>query len=443
VESHARDAVGCEARGDGHGHGNGVAECGCSGASTPSCSGSGMESPSSCGGAILAHAGGEAGGDKRGDVSGVAEGGSSSAKGVVYSRDGYANWCPLLPQSLLNELIRHPMAKRMHALPAPLGAAGAGRTTPPPPPEADIVAPPPPPPPQASARKICNFACSKVKFVTQTEERFAFDDPGLPAGRPAGEALKIRLPGGGALLHCVLPGATAEAVVRRAAAVCGLAPSQLALFCGGRRLGGPAPLSRGPPSRAGGVRSGGTLRVVQRLAGGAPELTHEAALTAAFWTFASGNGGITKDGFVAALTRPGGGHAMTREEAEAEFGRFEAGDDGAVPCEVIAAAWTVPAPPPHLAPEAEEAARMAAEEAARLATEQAAATEAVRVAADRLVTEQAAAEEAARMAAEEAARLAAEQAAAEEPARVAAHRPPHLPPAREMTVDGEKMVRWK
>jgi len=269
VESHARDAVGCEARGDGHGHGNGVAECGRSGASTPSCSGSGMESPSS-GGAILAHAGGEAGGDKRGDVSGVAEGGSSGAKGVVYSRDGYANWCPLLPQSLLSELIRHPMAKRMQALPAPLGAAGAGRTTAQPPPEADIVAPPPPPP-QASALKICNFACSKIKSITQTEERFAFDDPGLPAGRPADEALKIRLPGGGALLLCVLPGATADAVVRRAAAAWGLASSQLALFCGGRRLGGPAPLSR-----AGGVRGGGTLRVVQRLAGGAPELTREA-----------------------------------------------------------------------------------------------------------------------------------------------------------------------
>jgi len=349
-------------------------------------------------------------------------------------------------------------------LPAPLGAAGAGRTTPPPPPEADIVAPPPPPPPQASARKICNFPCSKVKSITQTEERFAFDDPGLPADRPAGEALKIRLPGGGALLLCVLPGASADAVVRRAAAACGLAPSQLALFCGGRRLGGPAPLSRGPPSRAGGVRSGGTLRVVQRLAGGAPEYTHEAALTGAFRTFAGGNGRITKDGFVAALTRPGGGRAITREEAEAEFGRFEAGDDGAVPCEAIAAAWTVPAPPPHLAPEAEEparvaaeeavrlateqaateeAARMAAEEAARLATEQAAAEEASRVTAARLATEQAAAEEPVRVAAGEAAYLAAEQAAAEEPARVAADRPPHLPPAREVKVDEEKMVKWK
>jgi len=302
-----------------------------------------MESPSSCGGAILAHAGGEAGGDKRGDVSGVAEGGSSGAKGVVYSRDGYANWCHLLPQSLLNELIRHPMAKRMQALPAPLGAAGAGRTTPPPPPEADIVAPPLPPPPQASARKICNFACSKVKSITQTEERFAFDDPGLPAGRPAGEALKIRLPGGGALLLCVLPGATADAVMRRAAAACGLAPSQLALFCGGRRLGGPAPLSR-----AGGVRSGGTLRVVQRLAGGG-----------------------------------------------AGAGRMRG------------------------APKTKQAA------AARLATEQAAAEEAVR------------------MAAEEAACLATEQAAAEEPARVAAGRPPHLPPAREVKVDEDKMAMWK
>jgi len=140
-----------------------------------------------------------------------------------------------------------------------------------PPPEMDVLQTniTAPPPPQASARKICNFACmpacacSKVKSITQTEERFAIDDTGLPAGRPAGAALTIRLPGGGALLLCVLPGATADAVVRRAAAACGLAPSQLALFCGGRRLGGPAPLSR-----AGGVRSGGTLRVVQRLAGG-------------------------------------------------------------------------------------------------------------------------------------------------------------------------------
>jgi len=112
---------------------------------------------------------------------------------------------------------------------------------------------------------------------------------------------------------------------------------------------------------------------------------------------------------------------------------------------------------------AEEAVRVAAEEAARLATEQAAAEAAARVAADRLATEQAAAEEAARvaaeeaarlatkqaaaeeaarMAAEEAARLATEQAAAEEAARVAADRPPHLPPAREVKVDEEKMVKW-
>ena len=75
-----------------------------------------------------------------------------------------------------------------------LGAAGAGRTTPLPPPEADLVALTPPPP-QASARQICNFACSKVKSITKTEERFASDDPGLPAGRIAGEALTIRLTG--------------------------------------------------------------------------------------------------------------------------------------------------------------------------------------------------------------------------------------------------------
>ena len=304
----------------------------------------------------------------------------------------------------------------MHAMPAPLGATGAGRATPPPPPESEIVAPPPPPPPpQASALKICNLACFKVKSITQTEERFAFDDPGLPAGHPAGEALTIRLPGGGVLLLCVPPGACTDAAVRRAAAACGLAPSQLALFCGGRRLGGQALISR-----AGGVRSGGTLRVVQRLAGGSPELTHEAALTAAFQKFAGGNGRITKEGFVAALTHPGGGRAITREEAEAEFGLHEAGVDGPVSCEAIVTAWVVPAPPPHLAPEAEETARVATEEAARLATVQAAAEEAAILAAASLVTEQAAAEEAARVAAEEAACLATEQAAAEEPTRVAA-----------------------
>jgi len=94
----------------------------------------------------------------------------------------------------------------------------------------------------------------------------------------------------------------------------------MAVFCGGRRLGGPAPLSR-----AGGVRSGGTLRVLQRLAGGGAELTHEGALMAAFRKFADSNGRITKEGFVAALTHPGGGCAITREEAEAEFRLHEAG----------------------------------------------------------------------------------------------------------------------
>jgi len=344
-------------------------------------------------------------------------------------------------------------SKRMHAMPAPLGVADAGLATPPPPPEADIAA---------------------LRRVNPTEGRFVVDDPGLPAGRVAGEPLKIRLLAGGALLLRVPPGASADAVVQRAAAACGLAPSELALFCGGRRLLGPAPLRQ-----AGGVR---VLRVVQRLAGGALELAREAALTAAFRKLAGGNGRITKEGFVAALTHPGGGRATTREEAEAEFGRFEAGDDGAVSCEAILAVWTVPVPPPHPAPEAEEAARMAGEEAARLATEQAAAEEAARVAAARLVTEQAAAgaaarvavyeaarlateqaaadeaarvaearlvteqaaaEEAARVAAEEAARLATEQAAAEEAARVAAHRPPHRPPAREVAVSERVMHQWR
>jgi hypothetical protein len=172
----------------------------------------------------------------------------------------------------------------------------------------------------------------------------------LPTGRAAGEPLCVLLPSGGAPPLRMPPGASADAVVRRAAAVCGLAPSHLALFCGGRRLLGPAPLGQ-----AGGVRGGGTLRVVQRLAGGAPELTHLAALTAAFRKFAGGNGRITEEGFVAALTRPGGGRATTREEAEAEFGRFEAGDDGAVSCDAIVAAWTAPAWPPHLPPAREVA----------------------------------------------------------------------------------------
>ena len=65
------------------------------------------------------------------------------------------------------------------------------------------------------------------------------------------------------------------------------------------------------------------------------------------------------------------------------------------------------------------------------------------MAADRLVTEQAAAEEAARVAAEEAARLATEQAAAEEAARVAAGPPPHLPPAREVKVHEFAMRKWR
>jgi len=277
---------------------------------------------------------------------------------------------------------------RKLAMPLP---PSAPPTWTPPPPEMDVlqtnITAPPPLLPQASARKICNSACmpacacSKVKSVTQTEERFAFDDPGLPAGRAAGEPLKIRLPGGGALLLCVLPGASADAVVRRAAAACGLAPSQLALFCGGRRLGGPAPLSR-----AGGVRSGGTLRVVQRLAGG------------------GAGAGRMRD---APKTKQAAAARLVMEQAAAE-----------------------------------EPVRVAAEEASRLATEQAAAEKAARVTAARLATKQAAAEEVARVAAEEAARLATEQAATEEPARVAADRPPHLLPAREVKVDEDKMVEW-
>jgi len=80
----------------------------------------------------------------------------------------------------------------------------------------------------------------------------------LPAGRAAGEPLCIQLPGGRTLSLRMPPDASAAAVVRRAAAACGLAPSQLALFCGGRRLG----------DTAGGARGGRTLRIVQRLAGG-------------------------------------------------------------------------------------------------------------------------------------------------------------------------------
>ena len=165
---------------------------------------------------------------------------------------------------------------------------------------------------------------------------------------PAGALLSIQLPLGGALLLLVPPGASADAVVRGAAAACGLAPSQLALFCGGQRLRGQAPLRQ-----AGGMR---VLRVVQRLAGGALELTPEAALTAAFRKFAVGDDGrITKEEFVAALTREGGGRAVTREAAEVEFAQFDAGESGAVPCEAFVAAWSVPALPPHLSPAREVA----------------------------------------------------------------------------------------
>ena len=228
---------------------------------------------------------------------------------------------------------------RKLAMPLP---PSAPPTSTPPPPEMDVlqtnIPAPPPPLPQASARKICNSACmpacacSEVKSITQTEERFAFDDPGLPAGRTAGEPLTIRLPGGGALLLRVPPGACADAVVRRAASACGLAPSQLALFCGGRRLLGPAPLRQ-----ADDVRGGGTMRVVQRLAGG------------------------------------GAGAGRMRDAKQAAAARFgltqAAADDPARVAAEQAIARLVTGQP-----DAEEAARVAAEQAeARLATVQAAA----------------------------------------------------------------------
>jgi len=168
-----------------------------------------------------------------------------------------------------------------------------------------------------------------------------FDDAGLPAGRAAGEPLKIRLPGGKALSLCLPPGASADAVVRRAAIACGLAPSQLALFCGGRRLLGPAPLGQ-----AGGVRGGGTLRVMQRLAGGAPS---EAEVTAAFEQFdVNGDGQISRDEFVAALTRPGFGCTpLNRGAAVAMFNRCDANGDGVVSYEEFVALWTAPARPAH------------------------------------------------------------------------------------------------
>jgi len=270
-----------------------------------------------------------------------------------------------------------------------------------------------------------------------------------PAPPAAGAVLEIWLPGGRTLLFCAPPGASAQTVVRRAAAACGLAPSQLALFCGGRRLLGPAPLGQ-----AGGVRKGGTLRVVQRLLGGGPELTPEATLTAAFQKFVGADSRITKEGFVAALTHQGGGRAITREEAEARFGRFDVGDDGAVLREAIVKAWTALAPPP--APEAEGVpalglTRVTAEQAegALLAAEQAAEETAAMVTAEqaagaRLASEQVAAEAAAVVTAEEAGCLVAEQAATDEAAAaLVAALPPHLPPARDVAVSEDTLTRWK
>jgi len=105
-----------------------------------------------------------------------------------------------------------------------------------------------------------NGATAWIEKVTPSLGR---DLRACPAPPAAGAALKIRLPGGGALLLREPPGASADTVVWRAAEACGLAPSQLALVCGGRRLGGPAPLRQ-----ACGLRGGGTLRIVKRLGGG-------------------------------------------------------------------------------------------------------------------------------------------------------------------------------
>ena len=189
-----------------------------------------------------------------------------------------------------------------------------------------------------------------------------------PAPPAAGAGLKIWLPGGRALLLRVTPGASAYEVVRHAAAACGLAPFQLALFCGGRRLLGPAPLRQ-----AGGVRGGGTLRVVQRLAGG------------------GAGAGRMRD---APKTKQAA--RLAREQAAAETAQVAAGQaEGALLATERSATRA--------------AARIVAFEASRLAVEQATAEQAEGA---RLAREQAAAKAAARVVAFKASLLAKEQALA-------------------------------
>jgi len=79
-------------------------------------------------------------------------------------------------------------------------------------------------------------------------------NPSLSLAMPDVELFLMQLQPGAPMLRVPL-GASADTVVRRAAAACRVEPSQLALFCRGRRLGGPAPLSRS------GIRSGAALRM--------------------------------------------------------------------------------------------------------------------------------------------------------------------------------------
>ena len=314
----------------------------------------------------------------------------------------------------------------------------------------------------------------------------------LLAGRADGEPLKIRLQSGRALLLRVPPGACADGVVQRAAAACGLAPTQLALFCGGRRLLGQASLRQ-----AGDVRGGGTLRVVQRLAGGGAGAGRMHAPTtkqAAAARLAAEQAAAEEPARVAAeeAARSAAEQAaaeesakvaaedaarLATEQAAAEESARVAAEEAARSATVQAAAEesarliVEQAEGARVAAEqaaAKEAARVVAEEAARSAVEQAAAEESARVAAEeaaRSATVQAAAEESARLIAEQAegARVAAEQAAAKEAARVAAEEavrleqaaaapvavapvaalPPHLPPASEVAVGEEAMTKWK